>query len=70
MATKDNPNATAFFLLTAWCTATRQWLDLPGRFDTVQDAQRLAVERGIYRVVYQCDGRRLGMEPFAVLGDD
>jgi hypothetical protein len=36
----------------------------------VQDAQRLAVERGIYRVVYQRDGRRLGMEPFAVLGDD
>jgi hypothetical protein len=70
MATKDNRPATAFILLTAWCTVTRQWLELPGRFDTVQDAQRLAVERGIYHVVYQHDGRRLGMEPFAVLGDD
>ncbi len=70
MATADNSNSTAFFLLTAWCTATRQWLDLPGRFDTPQAAQRLAVERGIYRVVYKRDGRRLGLEPFAVIGSE
>jgi hypothetical protein len=67
MAIKHDP--TAFFLLAAWCTATRRWLDLPGRFDSVQAAQGLAVERGIYRV-YVCDGRRLGMEPFAIVGDD
>jgi hypothetical protein len=36
----------------------------------VQDAQRLAVEFGIYRVVYVRDERRLGMEPFAIIGDD
>jgi hypothetical protein len=70
MATAHDPTAAAFFLLTAWCTATRQWLDLPGRFDSPQDAERLAVERGIYRVVYVCDGRRLGMEPFAIVGAD
>jgi|688.fasta_scaffold393396_2 hypothetical protein len=70
MATADDPTATAFFVLTAWCTATRRWLDLPGRFDSVQDAQRLAIERGIYRVVYVRDERRLGMEPFAIVGDD
>jgi hypothetical protein len=70
MATAHDRNATAFFLLTAWCTASRQWLDLPGRFDSPQAAERLAAERGIYRVVYVCDGRRLGMEPFAIVGDD
>jgi hypothetical protein len=69
MATEDDHPCAAFFMLTAWCTATRQWIEQPGRFGSVQDAERSAADRGIYRVVSVCDGRRLGLEPFAVVGD-
>jgi hypothetical protein len=63
MATAHDPTAAAFFLLTAWCAATRQWFDLLGRFDSPQDAERLAFEP-------VCDGRRRGMQPFAIVDGD
>jgi hypothetical protein len=70
MATADDRTATAYFLLTAWCTTSCQWLVVPGQFSTVQDAQTAATKRGIYRVVCVCENRRLELEPFAVIGRD
>jgi len=58
------------FVLAQWCSVTKAWQEMPGQYRSPQLAERAAVERGIYRVVYVCDGRRLGMEPFARVGDD
>lgn len=69
MATESS-NLTAYFVLTAWCTATKAWQAAPGRYDSVGDARRMATERGIYRVVYVCEGRQCALEPFAIVGDD
>ena len=57
------------FVLAAWCTATKQWQDLPHKYESIGAAQDAAIERGIYRVAYLQDGRRLEMEPFALIGD-
>jgi hypothetical protein len=56
--------------LTAWYTATRRWVEQPGRFDSIEHAERAATDRGIYRVEVVCDGRRLAIEPFAIVGSD
>lgn len=62
---------SAYFTLAQWCSVSKAWHDLPGRYDSMRHAEDAATERGIYRVVYVCDERRLGMEPFAkVAGDD
>jgi hypothetical protein len=58
------------FVLAQWCSVTKDWQEMPGQYRSPQLAERAAVERGIYRVVYVCNGRRLGMEPFARVGDD
>lgn len=63
-------DATAYFVLTAWCTVAKAWQETPGRHASVQDAKRMAIERGIYRVAYVCDGRRCALEPFVLIGDD
>lgn len=69
MNTKPD-DATAYFVLAAWCTATKAWQAAPGRYESPDDARRMAVERGIYRVVYVREGRQCGLEPFALVGDD
>ena len=58
------------FVLAQWCSVSKAWVELPGQYRSPQLAELAAVERGIYRVVYVCDDRRLGMEPFARVGDD
>ena len=58
------------FVLAQWCSVTKAWQEMPGQYRSPQLAERAAVERGIYRVVYVCNGRRLGMEPFARVGGD
>jgi hypothetical protein len=70
MATTKDCTGTVFCIVTSWCTATRRWVDLPTRFECPRDAERSATDRGIYRVVCVCEGRRLEMEPFAIIGDD
>lgn len=69
MNTQAN-DAGAYFILTAWCTVTKTWQSAPGRFDSPDHAKRVATERGIYRVVYVCDGRQCELESFALVGDD
>lgn len=58
------------FVLAQWCSVRKAWVELPGQYRSPQSAEQAAVERGIYRVVYVYDGRRIGMEPFARVGDD
>jgi hypothetical protein len=70
METEDDSPGTTFVVLTAWCTATRQWVQQPGRFDSIEHAERAATDRGIYRVEVVRDGRRLAVEPFAIVGSD
>lgn len=70
MAAESNERP-AYFVLAAWCTATKTWGQAaPGRYDSPSDARRMAVERGIYRVIYVCEGRQCALEPFALVGDD
>lgn len=69
MATADRKAESAYFILTAWCTVAKAWHEIPGRHGSVQDAERMATERGIYRVTYFCEGRRCDLEPFALVGD-
>jgi hypothetical protein len=57
------------FVLAAWCTASKAWHDQPGQYESLWQAQATATERGIYRVSYLRDGRRMDMEPFAIVGD-
>lgn len=59
-----------YFVLASWCTATRAWQQIPGRYKSVQDAERSVTERGIYRVTCVCDERRCDLEPFARVGED
>lgn len=58
------------FVLAQWCSVRKAWVELPGQYRSPQSAEQAAVERGIYRVVYVRHDRRLGMEPFARVGDD
>jgi len=62
--------AAGHFLLSVWCTARKAWQDLPERFASPGEAERRARDRGIFRVVFVCEGRRLSLEPFALVGDD
>mgnify|MGYP006289135909 CR=1 FL=1 len=59
-----------YFLLAAWSTTDKAWCDLPQRYSTAPDARDAARERGIYRVAYVRDGRRLDLDTWAVVGDD
>jgi hypothetical protein len=65
-----DPNDDAYFVLAAWCTADKEWRDLPARWEAPADAQGAACGRGIYRVAYVLEGRRLDLNTFAVVGDD
>ncbi len=67
-AAREPKNADQFVRLSRWCTATASWCDIPGRHDSVGAAESAATDRGIYRVVFVCGGRRLPMEPFGVIG--
>lgn len=69
MDTEPN-KLTAYFVLSAWCTATKTWQDAPGHHDSPSEARRMAIERGIYRVVYVCEERRCNLEVFAIVGGD
>ena len=69
MDTKTD-NATAYFMLTAWCTVAKAWQEMPGRYASPDDARDKATERGIYRVTFVCEGRRCDLEPFALAGGD
>jgi hypothetical protein len=66
---RPNDTDEAFFTLSAWCTATRQWIEHPVRFRSVQHAEQAAAERGIYRVTATCNRRKIFLEPFAIVGD-
>jgi hypothetical protein len=63
-----------FLILCRWCTATNTWFDTDVRPGCVGDCETAATERGIYRVAVVCGGRRIHLEPFAVIashpGDD
>lgn len=61
---------SAYFTLAHWCSVSKAWHEMPGRFASAQDAERTAAERGIYRVTYVCEGRRCDLEPFALVSDD
>lgn len=69
MAAESNERTT-YFVLTAWCIATKTWQATPGRYDSPSNARRMATERGIYRVIYIREGRQCALEPFALVGDD
>ena len=59
-----------YFLLSAWCTHTKRWLDMKPRFVSPGDAEQAVAERGIYRVLFVREGRRLLGEPFAWIGEN
>ena len=59
------------FRLQAWCTTTRTWRDLHEDYTSPAEARSAAAaERGIYRVFYVREGRRLPVDLFAVVGDE
>jgi hypothetical protein len=69
--TENNPAADGFFVLAAWCTMAKSWKDRAEKFESVAEAQDAAVQaRGIYRIAYVRNGRRLDLEPFGFIGDD
>ncbi len=70
MQRQPEPTPDAYFVLAAWCTAGKAWHDLPQRYGSAADARGAARERGIYRVGYVCEGRRLDLDAWAVVGDD
>lgn len=61
---------SAYFVLAVWCSAAKAWRDLPLCHHSAQAAEAAAAERGIYRATYICEGRRLDLEPFALVGDN
>ena len=65
----NNESEPGYFLLSAWCTHTKRWLDMKPRFVSPGDAEQAVAERGIYRVVFVREGRRLPGEPFAWVGE-
>ncbi len=69
MSTKPE-QATPYVMLTAWCTATKAWREVPGKYESICQAEDAATERGIYRVAFVSGGRRLEMEPFARVGGE
>jgi hypothetical protein len=64
----NNESELGYFLLSAWCTHTKSWQDMTPRFVSPGDAEQAVAERGIYRVVFVHEGRRLPCEPFALVG--
>jgi len=57
------------FRLQAWCTTTRMWRDLHEAYTSPTEARSAAgAERGIYRIFYVREGRRLPVDLFAVVG--
>lgn len=57
-------------VLWAWCTASKGWDVQPGEYESKWQAAAAATERGIHRVSYLRDGRRMEMEPFVIMGED
>ncbi len=71
METENSSVADGFFVLAAWCTTAKSWNDRGEKFRSVAEARDAAVQaRGIYRIAYVRDGRRLDLEPFGFIGDD
>lgn len=70
MTQRHSSREDGYFVLAAWCTVSKAWQEQPEQYDSVWEAQAAATARGIYRVIYLRDGRRLNMEPFAIVGDD
>jgi hypothetical protein len=70
MPKADSSREEGHFVLTAWCTASKAWHDQPGQYESIWRAEAAATERGIYRVTYVREGRRLDMEPFVIMGTD
>jgi hypothetical protein len=70
MPRKESLREDGHFVLSAWCTASKDWHDQEGQYESIWQAQAAATERGIYRVSYLRDGRRMDMDPFAIVGDD
>lgn len=57
------------FRLQACRTTTRMWRDLHEAYASPTEARSAAAaERGIYRMVYVREGRRLPVDLFAVVG--
>ena len=70
LGTENSSNSDGFFVLAAWCTVAKAWRDLDDRFESVADARDTAVQaRGIYRIAYVRNGKRLDMDPFGFIGD-
>jgi hypothetical protein len=70
MTSRPSPASYAYFVLAASCTATKASHDLPARHDSADAARDASGERGIYRGVYACEGRRCELDKWAVVGDD
>jgi hypothetical protein len=64
------PSLDAYFVLSAWCTVTKTWLEAPARYSTPDEARGAAVERGIYRLAYVRECKRCDLDAWAVVGDD
>jgi hypothetical protein len=69
MPKADSSREDGRFVLSFWCTASKAWHDQQGHYESTWQAQATATERGIYRVSYLRDGRRMDMEPFAIVGE-
>jgi hypothetical protein len=69
MTRANESSDDGYFMLSAWCTTAKAWHGHEGQYESSWQAQAAATERGIYRVSYLRDGRRLDMEPFAIVGD-
>jgi hypothetical protein len=64
-------DADGYFTLAAWCTVTKAWVDHEQQFASAAEAQAAALQaRGIYRISYLCNGRRLDLEPFGFIGHE
>jgi len=68
MAAK-NELGNGYFVLSAWCTQAKRWIDLEPRFSSPGDAERSVTERGIYRAVFVREDKRVPCEPFAWVGE-
>ncbi len=69
MAAK-NQMENGYFVLSAWCTHGKRWIDLEPRFCSPGDAERSVGERGIYRIVFVREDKRVPCEPFAWIGEN
>jgi hypothetical protein len=70
MTSANQKTGKAFFMLSRWCNAKTTWLETAVCHGCVGECESAASERGIYRVSVVCEGQRIHLEPFAIIGHD